>query len=124
MPADAPGENFLILSLDDEEKISQLGSVLKIKYSREFLKITQRESLNLKEIAKRVTGNEKNPRLSNATHHKNRLEKVGLVVPVKKFKDMHRLNFFSGKEVIIIVPEGMKGVAEKIAKAMLHDRNV
>jgi hypothetical protein len=98
-------DNFIIFSLDDEE-IDNLGKVIGTKYSREFLKITQKEELNLKEIAKRVENNE-NPRLPNPTHHKNRLEKLGLIIGTSKLqrKKGHTLNFFKGKQIIIIAPK-------------------
>jgi len=101
-------ENFIVFSLDDEE-INNLGKVIGTKYSREFLKITQNDELNLKEIAKRIENND-NPRLPNPTHHKNRLEKLGLIVSTLKLqrKKGHTLNFYNGKKIIIIVPKELK----------------
>jgi len=101
-------ENFIVFSLDDEE-ITNLGKVIGTKYSREFLKITQNAELNLKEIAKRIENND-NPRLPNPTHHKNRLEKLGLIVATLKLqrKKGHTLNFYNGKKIIIIVPKELK----------------
>ena len=98
-------EDFIVFSLDDEN-INNLGKVIGTKYSREFLKITQNDELNLKEIAKRIENND-NPRLPNPTHHKNRLEKLGLIESTLKLqrKKGHTLNFYNGKKVIIIVPE-------------------
>jgi len=98
-------EEFIIFSLDDEN-IDNLGKVIGTKYSRELLKITQNKELNLKEIAKIIENNE-NPRLPNPTHHKNRLEKLGLIVSRLKQqrKRGHTLNFYKGKKVIIIAPE-------------------
>ncbi len=98
-------EEFIIFSLDDEN-IDNLGKVIGTKYSRELLKITQNKELNLKEIAKIIENNE-NPRLPNPTHHKNRLEKLGLIVSRLKQqrKRGHTLKFYKGKKVIIIVPE-------------------
>ena len=98
-------EDFIVFSLDDEN-INNLGKVIGTKYSREFLKITQNEELNLKEIAKRIENND-NPRLPNPTHHKNRLEKLGLITSTLKLqrKKGHTLNFYNGKKIIIIVPE-------------------
>ncbi len=97
-------EDFIVFSLDDEN-INNLGKVIGTKYSREFLKITQNDELNLKEIAKRIENND-NPRLANATHHKNRLEKLGLIASTLKLqrKKGHTLNFYKGKKIIIIVP--------------------
>ncbi len=98
-------EEFIIFSLDDEN-IDNLGKVIGTKYSRELLKITQNKELNLKEIAKIIENNE-NPRLPNPTHHKNRLEKLGLIVSRLKQqrKRGHTLKFYKGKKVIISVPE-------------------
>ena len=98
-------EDFIVFSLDDEN-INNLGKVIGTKYSREFLKITQNEELNLKEIAKRIENND-NPRLPNPTHHKNRLEKLGLITSTLKLqrKKGHTLNFYKGKKIVIIVPE-------------------
>ena len=74
-PKNGNKENeYVVFSLDDKE-IDNLGKVIGTKYAREFLKITQKEELNLKEIAKKVENNE-NPRLPNPTHHKKRLEKL------------------------------------------------
>lgn len=97
--------DFIVFSLDDEN-INNLGKVIGTKYSREFLKITQTDELNLKEIAKRIENND-NPRLPNPTHHKNRLEKLGLIASTLKLqrKKGHTLNFYNGKKIIIIVPE-------------------
>ncbi len=98
-------DNFIVFSLDDTE-IDNLGKVIGTKYSREFLKITQKEELNLKEIAK-IVENNPNPRLPNPTHHKNRLEKLGLIKGTSKLqrKKGHTLNFYKGKKIIIIVPK-------------------
>lgn len=98
-------DSFIVFSLDDEE-IDDLGKVIGTKYSREFLKITQKEELNLKEIAKKIAHNE-NPRLPNPTHHKKRLEKLGLIISNQKLqrKNGHTLNFYKGKKIIIIVPQ-------------------
>lgn len=98
-------DEFIIFSLDDEN-VDNLGKVIGTKYSREFLKITQKDELNLKEIAK-IIENSENPRLPNPTHHKNRLEKLGLIVSRLKQqrKRGHTLKFYKGKKVIIIVPE-------------------
>ncbi len=98
-------DNFVIFSLDDRE-IDNLGKVIGTKYSRDFLKITQKEELNLKEIAKIVENNQ-NPRLPNPTHHKNRLVKLGLIKGTSKLqrKKGHTLNFYKGKKIIIIVPK-------------------
>ena len=98
-------DDFIVFSLDDEN-INNLGKVIGTKYSREFLKITQNDELNLKEIAKRIENND-NPRLPNPTHHKNRLEKLGLIASTMKLqrKKGHTLNFYNGKKIIIIVPE-------------------
>lgn len=119
-------ENFIVFSLDDEE-INNLGKVIGTKYSREFLKITQNDELNLKEIAKRIENNE-NPRLPNPTHHKNRLEKLGLIESTLKLqrKKGHTLNFYIGKKIIIIVPEGLKELTQnnpelKKALKIIHE---
>jgi hypothetical protein len=100
-------DDFVVYSLDDED-IDNLGKVIGTKYSREFLKITQIYELNLKEIAKRIENNE-NPRLPNPTHHKNRLEKLGLIESTMKLqrKKGHTLNFFIGKKIIIILPHAL-----------------
>ena len=101
-------ENFVVFSLDDDD-IDDLGKVIGTKYAREFLKVIQCEELNLKEIAKKVENNV-NPRLSNTSHHKNRLEKLGLIVakPRLQHKKGHTLNFYTGKKIIIIVPKELK----------------
>lgn len=119
-------EDFIVFSLDDEE-INNLGKVIGTKYSREFLKITQNDELNLKEIAKRIENND-NPRLPNPTHHKNRLEKLGLIVSTLKLqrKKGHTLNFYNGKKIIIIVPEGLKELTKnnpelKKALKIIHE---
>jgi hypothetical protein len=119
-------ENFIVFSLDDED-ITNLGKVIGTKYSREFLKITQNDELNLKEIAKRIENND-NPRLPNPTHHKNRLEKLGLIVSTLKLqrKKGHTLNFYNGKKIIIIVPEGLKELTKnnpelKKALKIIHE---
>jgi len=98
-------DNFIVFSLDDEE-IENLGKVIGTKYSREFLKITQKKDLNLKEIAK-IIENNNNPRLPNPTHHKNRLEKLGLIISYKRKqrKKGHTLKFYKGKKIIIIAPQ-------------------
>jgi len=97
-------DDLIVFSLDDDD-INNLGKVIGTKYSREFLKITQKKELNLKEIAKLVENNP-NPRLPNPTHHKNRLEKLGLIISNRKLqrKNGHRLSFYKGKKIIIIVP--------------------
>lgn len=98
-------DDYVVFSLDDAE-IDNLGKVIGTKYSREFLKITQKKELNLKEIAKIVENND-NPRLPNPTHHKNRLEKLGLIKSNQKLqrKKGHTLKFYKGKKIIIIAPK-------------------
>ncbi len=119
-------EHFIVFSLDDEE-ITNLGKVIGTKYSREFLKITQNDELNLKEIAKRIENND-NPRLPNPTHHKNRLEKLGLIASTLKLqrKKGHTLNFYNGKKIIIIVPKELKELIQnnpelKKALKIIHE---
>ncbi len=102
---DLNDDDYIVFSLDDTA-IDNLGKVIGTKYSREFLKITQKEELNLKEIAK-IVENNNNPRLPNPTHHKNRLEKLGLIKGTSKLqrKKGHTLNFYKGKKIIIIAPK-------------------
>jgi len=94
-----------IFSLDDET-IEELGKVLSTEYSREFYAITLDGEYNLKEIAKQVSEDE-NPRLPNATHHKDRLLRIGLITGKKKLqrKKGHFLNYYKGKPLILIVPK-------------------
>ena len=101
-------DDFVVFSLDDEN-MDDLGKIIGTKYSREFLKITQTKNLNLKEIAKIIEKTD-NPRLPNPTHHKNRLEKLGLIKSKIKLQRRkgHRLKFYQGKKIIIIVPEELK----------------
>lgn len=104
-------ENFIVYSLDDEN-INNLGKTISVKYARDFIKICQNDQLNLKEIAKRIEQND-NPRLPNSTHHKNRLQKLGLISTTLKRqrKKGHKLNYYKSKKIIIIVPEE---IAQKI----------
>jgi len=101
----ASDEDFIVFSLDDEN-IIDLGKVIEIKYSREFLKITQKETLNLQKIAKKITNNKK-VRLSNAMHHKKRLKKIGLIKSTQKQqrKSGFTLEFYTGIKIIIIAPD-------------------
>ena len=94
-----------IFSLDDET-IEELGKVLSTEYSREFYAITLDGEYNLKEIARQVS-DEENPRLPNATHHKDRLLRIGLITGKKKLqrKKGHFLNYYKGKPLILIVPK-------------------
>jgi len=98
-------EDFIVFSLDSED-IIDLGKVIETKYSREFLKITQKESLNLQKIAEKIMNNKK-VRLSNATHHKKRLKKIGLIKSTQKLqrKSGFTLEVYTGKKIIIIVPD-------------------
>ncbi len=98
-------DNFIIFSLDDEN-IDNLGKIIGVKYARDFLKICHNEELNLKEIAKRIEQND-NPRLPNTTHHKNRLQSLGLITTKVKRqrKKGHKLKYYKSKKIIIIVPE-------------------
>ena len=98
-------EDFIVFSLDDEN-IIDLGKVIEIKYSRDFLKITQKESLNLQKIANKITNNKK-VRLSNAMHHKKRLKKIGLIKSTQKQqrKSGFTLEFYTGTKIIIIAPD-------------------
>lgn len=103
-------DEFIVFSLDSDE-MNDLGKILGTKYSREFLRITQTEVLNLKEIAKRIEKTE-NPRLPNPTHHKKRLEKLGLIFGKLKLqrKNGHKLSYYKGKKIIVIVRD--KDLAE------------
>lgn len=99
-------ENFKVFSLDDKN-IIDLGKVIEIEYSREFLKITQHETLNLQKIAKKIAKN-KQFRLSNATHHKKRLKKIGLIKSTQKIhrkKSGFTLEVYTGTKIIIIVQD-------------------
>ncbi len=112
-------EDFIIFSLDSDDEMNNLGKIIGTKYSREFLKITQNidnKELNLKEIAKIVEKTD-NPRLPNPTHHKNRLEKLGLVIGKLKLqrKNGHTLRYYKGKKIIVIT-------TDKIAKKMKEDK--
>jgi len=115
-------KDISIFSLgNDDDVLVDLGKILGTKYAREFLKITQNENLNLKEIAKRIKQND-NPRLSNATHHKNRLnrlEKLGLIKSTikRQRKRGHKLKFYKGKKIIIIVPEDLRDLTHHKVKS-------
>ena len=93
-----------IYSLEDP-RIEELGKVLSAKYSRELYVITLKDEFNLKEIAKQISETE-NPRLPNATHHKDRLLRIGLISYQKKLqrKKGHFLNYYKGKPFISVVP--------------------
>lgn len=108
-------EDFIIFSLENDEQMDDLGKIIGTKYSREFLKVTQNienKELNLKEIAK-IVENTENPRLPNPTHHKNRLEKLGLVIGKLRLqrKNGHTLRYYKGKKIMIVA-------TEEIVKAM------
>jgi len=94
-----------IYSLEDP-KIEELGKVLSAKYSRDLYAITLKGEFNLKEIAKQISDTE-NPRLPNATHHKDRLLRIGLIRFKKKLqrKKGHFLNYYKGKPFILVVPK-------------------
>ena len=99
-------ENFVAFSLDDKN-IMDLGKVIQIEYSREILKITQHETLNLQKIAKGIAKNNKF-RLSNATHHKKRLKKIGLIKSTQKLhrkKSGFTLEAYTGVKIIIIAQD-------------------
>ena len=93
-----------IYSLEDP-RIEELGKVLSANYSRELYAITLKGEFNLKEIAKQISDTE-NPRLPNATHHKDRLLRIGLIRYKKKLqrKKCHFLNYYKGKPFILVVP--------------------
>jgi len=107
-------ENGLVIFSIDDENIEELGKILSIKYSLDFYSITLDTELNLKEIAKKIA-NDENPRLPNATHHKDRLLKVGLIKKKKKLqrKKGHILNYYKGNPFILIVPSKYKKDIEK-----------
>lgn len=103
--ANENNKNFIVFSLDDEN-IMDLGKVIGTQYSREFLKITQRESLNLQKIAEKIANNKKF-RLSNATHHKKRLKKIGLIKSTQKIqlKSGFTVEAYTGTKIIIIAQD-------------------
>ena len=113
---DNNNEDYIIFSLDDEDMLD-LGRVIETKYSREFLKITQIESLNLQKIADIIEGNEKTKLsnatyhektgLSNATHHKKRLKRIGLIKSTQKQQETSNriVEVYSGIKIIIIAQD-------------------
>ncbi|GAF69775.1 unnamed protein product, partial [marine sediment metagenome] len=112
-PDDIDEDGLAIFSLEDEN-IDELGKILSIKYSRDFYSVTLDGQFNLKEIAKKVSKDE-NPRLPNATHHKDRLLKTGLIKKEKKLqrKKGHVLNYYKGKPFILIIPKEYEDQVKK-----------
>ena len=103
---DLKDEDILAIYSLVDPNIAELGKVLSAKYSREFYAITLKDEFNLKEIAKQISDTE-NPRLPTATHHKDRLLRIGLIICEKKLqrKKGHYLNYYKGKPFILIVPK-------------------
>ncbi len=113
-PDDEKDESGLAIFSLDDENIDELGKILSIKYSRDFYAVTLDGEFNLKEIAKKVS-NDDNPRLPNATHHKDRLLKTGLIKRERKLqrKKGHVLNYYKGKPFILIIPKEYENVAKE-----------
>ena len=103
---DLKDEDIIAIYSLKDPRIEELGKVLSANYSRELYAITLKGEFNLKEIAKQISETE-NPRLPNATHHKDRLLRIGLIKYKKKLqrKKGHFLNYYKGKPFILIVPK-------------------
>lgn len=102
---DVIDENVKIFGLTDE-RMQEIGQILRTPKSRQILQILSTQELNAKEIGK-IIDNDDNPRLPNLHHHLNKMMSVGLITSRKKLqrKNGHILNYYKAASYIVIVPE-------------------
>lgn len=98
-------ENVLKIYASDTEKLRQVSQLLATEKSNKIFNLCRNNSLNLKEIAKIIEG-EENPRMSVYSYHLKNMVECGLLRVEEKSqrKNGHILKFYSSVSFVLIVP--------------------
>ena len=94
----------VIIYSNNDERIHELGQILRTPYSRKIFHLLSDKELHAKEIGK-IINQEENPRLPNLIHHLNKMVSVGLLNVTVTKKNGHKLRYYKAIPIIVLVPE-------------------
>ena len=98
------GDEFVNIYANTDERMQEIGQVLKTPKSRKIYQILMNRELHTKEIGI-IIDNEPNPRLPNLTHHLQKMTKIGMIKSTSRMKNGHYLTYYKAVKYLIIVPE-------------------
>ena len=105
-------ENFIKIYANNDQRMKELGQILKTPKSLKIWQILQENELHTKEIGM-ILENEPNPRLPNLTHHLKKMIKVQLLTSTQKMKNGHALTYYKAIKYVMIVPSDKAEIANK-----------
>jgi len=105
-------ENFIKIYANNDQRMKELGQILKTPKSLKIWQILQEKELHTKEIGM-ILENEPNPRLPNLTHHLKKMINVELLTSTKKMKNGHALTYYKAIKYVMIVPGEKAEIANK-----------
>lgn len=95
--------DFIRFFSNDDEKLQELGQILRTPTSRAIWQLLQGRDLRNSEIA-RTLKDDSILKLSNFTHHLQKMVDVGLIVATKRPHKGRELLFYSAVPIIVITP--------------------
>jgi len=105
-------DNFINIFANTDERMKELGQILKTPKSLQIYQILMDRQLHTKEIGV-ILEKQDNPRLPNLTHHLKKMTKIGLLVSSTKMKNGHNLTYYKAVKYLLIVPAKNIEVAQK-----------
>jgi len=105
-------DNFIKIYANNDQRMKELGQILKTPKSLKIWQILQEKELHTKEIGM-ILENEPNPRLPNLTHHLKKMINVELLTSTKKMKNGHALTYYKAIKYVMIVPSDKAEIANK-----------
>ena len=105
-------EEFVNFYSISDERMKELGQILKTPKSRRIYQLLIKKELHAKEIGIIIDCDE-NPRLPNLTHHLKKMARIGLLKTKIKNKNGHQVMYYKAVKYLMIVPEEDFEIASK-----------
>jgi len=96
-------DNFISFFSTDDEKLQELGQILRTPTSRQIYNLLHGQELRNSEIARKLR-DDTIPKLSNFTHHLQKMVDVGILVATKRPHNGRDLLFYTAVPYILITP--------------------
>lgn len=96
-------DDFIRFFSTDDEKLQELGQILSTPTSRQIYNLLHGQELRNSEIARKLR-DDTIPKLSNFTHHLQKMANVGILVATKRPHNGRELLFYTAVPYIVITP--------------------
>ncbi len=96
-------DDFIRFFSTDDEKLQELGQILRTPTSRQIYNLLHGQELRNSEIARKLR-DDTIPKLSNFTHHLQKMADVGILVATKRPHNGRDLLFYTAVPYIVITP--------------------